>query len=246
MTVLTACSEAAVELVGRELSALFSTSDQFALELRTQANRTARAIQKAHDWRALTTLATITGDGTSEAFNLPSDYDRMPVKADLFYADTTGRLVRAKDLDHWLDMKIRNQSAIVGAWILLGGQMNIFPAQTTGEVINYYYQSNAVVSPATGSNKENFTLDTDTFRLSEKLLTLGVIWRWRAMKRLEYAEDLKNFEIAMAEEVGRDKGSRILTVGRTRLPGGTTPAYPYAIGGGSIDGLTEDDVVEND
>lgn len=248
MTVLDACSDAAIELVGRPLTTLFSTTDQFAQELRLTANKAARAIQKAHDWRALTTLNTITGDGTSLGFDLPADYDRMPVKADLFYNSTAGRLTRARDLDQWLDMQVRNQSAIIGCWVLLGGQVQIFPVQIDGQVIKHYYQSKYVVTAADPvANKEKFTLDTDTFRLSERLLTLDIIWRWRAMKRLEYAEDMQNFQIALNEEAGRDKGSRILTIGRVRLPSGTNIAYPFAIGGGSVDGgLGEDDVIETE
>lgn len=246
MTVLAACSDAAVELVGRELSTVFSTTDQIAVELRLQANKAASAIAKAHDWRELTTLNTITGDGTAIAFDLPAGYDRMPVKADLFYNDSEGRLTRARDLDHWLDMQVRNQDMLIGAWILLGGQIQIFPAQPSGEIIKHYYQTKYAVEDESGTAKEKFTADTDTFRLSERLLTLGIIWRWRAMKRLEYAEDLRNFEIALAEETGRDKGSRMLSIGRVRMPSGTNVAYPFAIGGGSADGLTEDDVVEDD
>jgi hypothetical protein len=61
-------------------------------------------------------------------------------------------------------------------------------------------------------------------------LTLSIIWRWRASKRLEYAEDLKNFEIAMSEETARDKGSRILVVGAQRTPYGLRIAYPGQLG----------------
>lgn len=247
MTVLLACQEASIELVGRQITSVFSVSDQLSLELGLQANKAASAIAKAHDWRALTTLNTITGDGTSLGFTLPADYDRMPVKADLFYDNTAGRLTRARDLDFWLDANVRENSALVGMWVILGGEMQIYPAQEEDREIKHYYQSKYVVTPVSGANKEKFTVDTDTFRLSERLLTLGIVWRWRQMKRLEYSEDLKNFEIALAEEVGRDKGSRMLSVGRTRMPSGTTPAYPFAIGGGAADGgLTEDDVVEDD
>lgn len=234
MSVLTACSDAAVELVGRELTTLFSTTDQFALELRLQANKAARAIQKAHDWRALTTLGSVTGDGTATTYALPADYDRMPLKADMFYGATGGRLTRSRDLDQWLDANLRGQTELIASWTMLGGLIQINPALANLDPVKFYYQSKyTVLGGDPVAAKEKFSLDADTFRLSESLLTLDVIWRWRAMKRLEYAEDMQNFEIAMSQDIAKDKGSRILTVGRQRLPLGTDVPFPVVIGGGS-------------
>ena len=66
--------------------------------------------------------------------------------------------------------------------------------------------------------------------LPERLLTLGLIWRWRAQKRQEYAEDLRNYEIALSEEIGRDKGSQIIAVGAARWPGRVGTSYPGPLG----------------
>ena len=52
------------------------------------------------------------------------------------------------------------------------------------------------------------------------------------MKGKEYAEDLKDFEIAMGEEAGREKGSRILYVGKKRVSGGDL-AFGGSVGPGS-------------
>jgi hypothetical protein len=78
--------------------------------------------------------------------------------------------------------------------------------------------------------KTAFDTDADTFVLPERLLTLSIIWRWRASKRMEYAEDLQNFNIAFSEECASDKGSRILIVGRQRNPYNLTNSYPRALG----------------
>jgi hypothetical protein len=64
----------------------------------------------------------------------------------------------------------------------------------------------------------------------ERLLTLSLIWRWRASKRLEYAEDMQNFNIAFGEETAKDKGSRMLIAGRQRVPYNVKAAYPGPLG----------------
>lgn len=214
MTVLSACQDACPKLNQPAPSSLFSTTTTFAVELRSVANDTAEAVSKVHDWQKLKTLQSMTGDGTKEAFALPSDYDRMVLKSSVLTSQFASPLTPARDEDHWLDLQLRPYIAAPGVWIILGGQMQIRPALATGVTAKFYYIKNKCV---TGGTKTAFDTDTDTFDLPERLIRLGVIWRWRAMKRMDYSEDLQNFEIALSEEISRDKGSRVLTVGRQRL-----------------------------
>lgn len=226
MTVLSACQEAAIELSQTEPTSLFSTTDRFAKELRVQANKSAVAIMKAYDWQLLTKRATVTGDGTDMSFPLPSDYDRMAKKTNLASSASNIDLIKATDLDQWDYFQNHMSTTVPGYWIILGGELQIMPAPGAGVVHSYYYIGKNVAS----GSKAAFTQDDDAFLLPERLLTLSVIWRWRASKRLEYAEDMQNFEIAMAEETSTDKGSRILISGQQRVPYNVRTAYPGVLG----------------
>lgn len=226
MTVLSACKDAAIELSQTEPTSLFSATDQFAKELRVQANKSAVAIAKAYDWQVLTKRATITGDGTDESFPLLADYDRMTLKTNLASNASNMDLVKVRDLDQWDYYHNHLGTTVPGYWIVLGGEVQIFPAPASGVIHSYYYISKNVVT----GDKPAFTADADTFVLPERLLTLSVIWRWRASKRMEYAEDMRNFEIALGEETATDKGSRVLIVGRQRVPYNARCAYPGPLG----------------
>lgn len=230
MTVLSACAEAAIELNQTEPVTLFSTTDQFAKELRTQANKSATAIAKLYDWQALLTLKTLTGDGSSTSFSLPTDYGRMERNADLLTSSFGCKLRKTRDVNQWLDFQINTLSAVSpGYWIILGGAMQILPAIALADTVKFYYVKNTIITGAASAAQTAFLADADTFNLSERLLTLSIIWRWRAQKRKDYAEDLKNFEIALAEEITADKGSRVLTVGRQRNRIGAETAHPAII-----------------
>lgn len=226
MSVLSAAQEAAIELSQSEPSTLFSTTDDFAKEIRVQANRSASAIMKAYDWQRLTTRATITGDGSDMSFPLPSDYDRMAMKTNLASSASNIDLVKARDLDQWDYFTNHMSTTVPGYWMILGGEMQIRPAPALGVVHSYYYISKNCIS----GNKAQFTTDNDEFLLPERLLTLSMIWRWLASKRYEYAEAMRNFEIALSEEITSDKGSRILTVGPSRVPYNVRTAYPGPLG----------------
>jgi hypothetical protein len=230
MTILSVCQDVSVVLNQDDLSSVFTSTEPFAKELRTLANEAATAIAKAHDWQALTSLNTMAGDGSTTAFNLPSDYDRMPAKGAVMTTQFAMPLVKARDLDFWLDMQIRGVSGAPGYWIIIGGQMQVLPALGSDTSAKFYYVRNTIVRPSTGALKATFTADDDSFVLPERLIKLALIWRWRAQKRYEYAEDLRNYEIALSEEIARDKGSRTLVVGLTRIPVGAMPAYPGPLG----------------
>jgi hypothetical protein len=229
MTVLTACREAAVKLNQTQPASVFSSTADFPAQLALAANEAAEAIVEAYDWQKLRTLATISGDGSEISFALPTDYGRMLKKATVH--STTWQAARfypAKDEDNWLYINDVGITGTPGTWIILGGRFQVFPAMPVGETARFYYISNKYVQGSTAT-QSSFTADADTFLLSEKLLRLGIVWRWLSDRKMEYAEALTNFEIALAEEVGKDKGSRILTVGRQRAPGEFDMAYPGTI-----------------
>lgn len=230
MTVLSSIQEASKLMGLSRPTAVYSSTEAFPVEMSALANESAEAIAKGHDWRLFTTLETITGDGTTTAHDLPDDYDRMTgQEGQVLSTRSRTPLTRIKSLNEWLDMEVNGFTGLVGAWIILGGQIHIKPALTASETAKYYYQSNLIVEADGGTTKTRFDTDTDVFRLPERLLWLALIWRWRSLKTLEYAEDMRNAEIALAEEVSRDKGSRILISGRVRIPDDAELAYPGTI-----------------
>jgi hypothetical protein len=233
MTVLSAAQDAAIKLAGvasKPLS-LFSTSP-LGQELASLANEAATAIAEYHEWQKLKILKSYAGDGSTIAFDLPTDYGRMLKKGALHSTTWKNANYRqARDEDEWLYLQDTSISGTPGVWILLGGQMQIFPPMASAEQARHYYISSNIVVAADGTTKKpKFTLDTDVFLLSERLLTLALIWRWRSLKRLEYAEDMANYEVALAEEVTKDKATRPLVVGQRRMAQGQAIAYPGVLG----------------
>ena len=133
------------------------------------------------------------------------------------------------DIDRWLGLDVQSFDFVVNAWIIFGGQFHIKPALASGVTAKHYYQSNLIVAADDASTKTSFTVDTDTFRLDERLLKLGIVARWREVKGLPYAEEMDRFEDFKSKLMSSDKGSRIIRVGRARRPRGTNEAYPQSI-----------------
>jgi hypothetical protein len=219
MSFLTAAQSAALRLIGRKPSAFFSSTNQFEQEICDLANEVAKDVVDAHEWRLLTILNTITGDGSTVGFDLPSDYDRMLKKGAITRPDwATWRYTPCEDTDQWQDL-INGYAAIdPGFWIILGGQLQFWPALPSGETAQHYYISNKIVENEAGTAKATFTADDDTFRIDERLLTLGLVWRWREQKRLDFTGDKENFDLLLDEMSADDKGRQIMSIGGNRSP----------------------------
>ena len=100
--------------------------------------------------------------------------------------------------------------------------MKFYPAPIG--TATFPYISNAWARAADGTARAWFEADTDAFTIDERLLTLGLIWRWKAQKGMEYGEDMATYEQALSQAQARDAGSRVY---RNRRPvfGGAQVAY---------------------
>jgi hypothetical protein len=234
MSVLSTCQDAATKLSRPRPTSLFSTTDPFAAELLLAAKETAESLlTEEHDWRALTKMATCQGDASTVIFpfaTIAPDYERMVEGAELHslrYRNATFRW--AKDLDQWLFFMDNLLVGSPGNAVILNNALQIFPPMPVNDTARFFYISNLYANSASGTPQAAFAADTDTFALDEKLLRLGIVWRWRANKRLEYAEDMSNYNIAKMAQMSKDKGRQMIVVGRQRA-NAQTIAYPVTLG----------------
>lgn len=231
MTVLSAV-QAAATVIGMEVpDQLYSATTREMVEMQRLANRVAKQVARDAQWSKLKAIATLTGDGTAEEFDLPADYDRMTKDARLWSsAVTTAPLVHVQSLEKWLAMTVQDFSILFGAWIMYGGSVHILPARASGETIKFPYMVNTIVRANDGTRKAEFNADNDGFMLNETLLEHGIVWNWKAEKGLDYQEDLAHYQIVLAEEIGADRGPSTIAVGRSRWDYDVSTAYPRALG----------------
>lgn len=232
MSVLSACQSAFVRLVGLRPATIFSSTDQMEVEIADLATDVAVDIMGFHDWRALTKLHTITGDGVQSSFALPTDYDRIVLAQRI--TDTSNWLwgyTAAQSLEEWMTITNSGFAAVTpGWWIILDGSMQFSPAPSSGSPAKFAYISRNIGLSTTGAPKAAFSTDSDSFVLDERLLTLGLIWRWKSQKGLEYAEDMANYEKALSEAAARDTGSQAIRKGLSGRSLGPRMAWPWPLG----------------
>lgn len=209
-TILQIAQDAAPKMGVDVPDALVGSTDETEVEILSLAQELAERIARAHDWSLLKTLVTHAGNGSQTGFDLPSDYLRMPKEGQVWSTRWQRPLLHISP-EEALRLDIRNYDLVTGTWTIIGGQVVYAPALDSGESAKFYYISNAVVAPSTGSNKARFTADTDTFRLGDRLMELHLIAEWRNRKGLDYGEDMVNADTALSQAISDDRGARIVT-----------------------------------
>lgn len=230
MSLLTAAQEACQVIGLARPAALFTSTAREHAELIAVANEICDRITDDDDgWQALVKEATISGDGTTTAWDLPADYNRQIKDANVWSSRIDGPLTHINSLDRWLEIDVRDFEFVTGAWTIYGGQIHIRPAMAATETARFFYVSNTAVTASDASKKARFTADDDTFFLGDRALKLGIIWQWKANKGRPYAEDLVNYEEALASLRAKDRGANIVRIGQPRLQRFGRVAYPQVI-----------------
>ena len=98
---------------------------------------------------------------------------------------------------------------------LVRGAILFTPVPAAGESCYFEYATNNWCTDSTGvTGKTQFTADADVALLNEELLTLGLMWRWKQVKGLDYAEDKLEYEDRVSQAMARDNPRPNLNLSR--------------------------------
>lgn len=103
---------------------------------------------------------------------------------------------------------------------LRGGNLLVTPTPSAGLSWYWEYMSRAWIM--NGANQvQYFAADTDTMLLPEDLVVMGVRWRYKKEKGLEYAEDFNTYEIQVKQQLAEEQPRKHLTMnpGNSNMPG---------------------------
>lgn len=184
---------------------------------------------KYTDWQALVRIATITGDGTATEFPLPEDYDRMLLDGSVYSGAWAWGYSQIGDVNRFLRAEEWN-FPLPGGWVLYADALHFNPAPASAAIAKFPYITKNWARDFSTAPKAEFTKDDDSFLLPERLLTLGLVWRWRENKKLDATGDQEAFIKALDEYAGKQNGPVVIRHRAARNFGNTHLAYPWELG----------------
>lgn len=196
-------------------SVVINSNDTTIRQLFGLAVVEANELAKDYDWQALVQEKTFTTVAAAIQTDTPvaADFDRFVPES--FYNRTTRRKVLGPVTSRQWQLLQANPQAgqIVLGYRQRDGVFLLTPTPPAGQTIAYEYVSSYWAKTADSvTAKAVWTLDTDLTYLSENLIKLGIVWRWRAAKRFGYAEEYDTYIAQKNQEKARDGGSTTLSI----------------------------------
>ncbi|MBZ9926781.1 hypothetical protein [Mesorhizobium sp. BR1-1-4] len=220
-------------MLGMDVPTLvYGNTTREMVEMQELANVMASEIVDAYDWQKLLIPKTITGDGISADFDLPDDYERMQQTSSLWSSRWHWETSHLTSPNDWIELQVTPVASVNGYWIIFADQFHQSPVMAVAETVKFFYVSNQIIAASNGSLKPAFTEDADTFRLSERLLKMAIIYRWKQNKGLAYQQAQDDFETLKLSLIDKDAGSKPVVSGIPPLSWrGRKSAWPGTVTG---------------
>lgn len=213
MSLLTIISGACQELSIQEPTAVITASDLQTKQLLALCRKECRDLLRRFDWQALTkeaSFTTVAAETQTTLSTVASDFYRI-VDGTMWNRTQFWSVGGPLNNQDWQQKKAA--AAAVGVrnyFRIRGDSVLFFPVPTAGESIYFEYISSKWCQSSGGTPQADWAADADTALLDEEIIRLGVVWRWKMAKGLDYGEDFKTYEMALDEIFGPDGGRPVV------------------------------------
>lgn len=208
MTLLTALNRAQRRLSLTVTSTIIADGQETQNLLWELANVTAEDLL-AHDWPLLKRTQSFTASLASlQASGKPSDFHHA-MKGTFWNASQDRQIAGPLNDEEWAAANGANLISQIEQYVMFRYDgLHVFPTPTVADTITFDYVINTPIqATGGGAYKTAFTADTDVFLLGDRLLLLGVRWRYLADKGRDYAEAMRDSEWAISEEMENQRGA---------------------------------------
>lgn len=211
MTALSIIQDACGRLGIQVPAAVFSSTDEQVIQLRSLLNAGGKTISRIHDWTFLKkekTFTTVAADIQTNA--VPTDFDRYLNHT--MFNRTQGRKIHGplSNFEWQVDKSSISGLTITEAFRFRGGEILLTPTPTAGESVYYEYITNQWCESDMAVAQSKILADADVSLIDEELLTKDIIWRFLKAKGLDYSEEFNEFQVELANLRARDGGARII------------------------------------
>lgn len=213
MTALTliqkVCSRLAIAVPG----AVFSSTDDQVVQLRHLMNQEGEELARMHPWTVLQTETTFSTTAAAlQTGAVPADFGWY-INDTMWNRSTDQKISGPFDPAQWQQEQAIATGAIYPTFRFRGGQILITPTPTASQTVAYEYVSSNWAETSGGTDLSAMTADADVTLLEERLIVLGITWRFLQAKGLDYAEAFRTYQLECGKAISRDGGRKAYYIG---------------------------------
>lgn len=207
MSLLTIIQTAADRCSLARPTAVTSDTDANIKMMLRLATEEGQSLRDRVDWQEITKEHTFTTvAAAAQTSSVPDDFHRV-IPDTMFNRDTNRKVWGPMSPNEWQLIQSSLVTRVDPAFRLRGGTILFSPTPTAGENVYYEYVSKNWCQSSGGTEQSAWAADTDTGILDENMMALGVIWRFKRARGLDYSEEFNEYERRVNHAMQRD-GSR--------------------------------------
>lgn len=193
--------------------AITSTDPQI-LQLVSICEEEGQEMAERYPWQELQQEATFSTVASQVQANLSSitigfEY----IVNDTIWNRTLRRPVYGpKSQQDWQQAKAMQINGPFNSYRIIGNVINFYPNPAAGQTCAFEYITDNWISTSAGGQSSTFTNDADITKLDDQVIVLGLIWRWKQVKGLDYAEDFAKYERRITDLMARNGGKPTLNM----------------------------------
>lgn len=207
MSLLTTVQQACYMMGVPPPATVIGNTDITALRLLYLANEEGRALAARHAWQAITQEKTFTTTAAAaQTGSIPSDFDRM-IPETMFNRTAMRRVTGPISSDEWQQVQASTSVFVNPVFRIRANLIYIYPTPNATDTVAYEYVSKNFCEASGGTDQSAWAADTDLGLLDEKLMTLGIVWRFKFSAGMDADGDRQMYEHRVRDAIIRD-GSR--------------------------------------
>lgn len=199
-------------------------SDDTARQLLALANEEGQELSDRHTWQALQLEASFSSTATTTQGAISTLAPNMSyiINDTIWNRNSLRPVFGSLSPQRWQLLKASNVTGPYPEYRIRGDYLLFLPSPGSGESYFFEYVTKNWCQDASGTASDSWISDNSTSLLDEKLISLGVRWRYLRAKGLDYSEEFRVYRDRVSDATTRDGGRTILD-----LNGGQRyPSYP--------------------
>lgn len=232
MTLLSMIRDVCAEIGVPRPNAVCAATDPTMRALLSHAQEEGASTARLGAWQVLRKEKTFTSLATETQTNMvPADLARFVDGT--FWNRTRRRPLRGPvSPQEWQQIKASTTSPVSDTFIVRGGDILINPTPSAGWTFAYEYMSTQWCESSLGTDQSVWTADTDVGLLPERLMKLGIIWRFKAQRGMAFDADYSKWEFEVRNTLGQENTHGTLDMSGPRGP--TVPGINVQDGDWSV------------
>lgn len=236
MTCLTIIQDVAQRINLPSPNSAAQSTDPQVVQLVALANKEGEWLSANYDWQELMVETSFVTNASSQVQTTLAT--TAPGMKKIINNTIWNRDLRRPVYGPMTPQRYQQVQAAVfaGPWnqfIIERGNILFFPIPAAGQHCWFQYITQNFCTSSGGTGQAKFLADSDILLLREDLFKLGVEWRWKKAKGLDYAQDFVDYETMLADAKAQNGSKDTINMGSARYdiyPGVLIPSGSWPIG----------------